>query len=191
MPPPPQYHPNITTTQAPRHHHHPCTNPCTAQLVRQPQPLNFPPRHVPIGGTWYCWFIIDCLIVGNPTSTVATTAFWENSLRLQRDWIKNRLIITYIGWWVYQFSHLAWYLIICFSTILLIQTICCVLCPVNGCSACRLLVEIICFCFKTSFLYFSVTNERKRNYFKQFVSLYQEKSHFPQEWTSFWVSTSV
>ena len=42
---------------------------------------------------------------------------------------------------------------------------CYVFWPTNKCSACHLLVEIICFCIKTSFLSFSVTDgikERKQ-----------------------------
>ena len=34
--------------------------------------------------------------------------------------------------------------------------------PANGCSACHLLVKIICFLVKASFLSFSVTNGKKR-----------------------------
>ena len=41
--------------------------------------------------------------------------------------------------------------------------LCCVFWPANRCSIHRLLVKIIWFCVKTSFLYFSITNGRNRN----------------------------
>ena len=43
-----------------------------------------------------------------------------------------------------------------------VLALCCVFGPANGCSACRLLVEIICFCVKTSFSSFSITNEKNK-----------------------------
>ena len=40
---------------------------------------------------------------------------------------------------------------------------CCVFWPANGCSTRSLLVKTICFCVKTSFLYFYVSNGKKQN----------------------------
>ena len=40
--------------------------------------------------------------------------------------------------------------------------VCCVFWPANGCSACRSLLKIICFCIKTIFLYFSLNNLKKK-----------------------------
>ena len=57
---------------------------------------------------------------------------------------------------------------------------CCVFRLANGCSACRLMVEIICFCVKTNFLSFSITNGKKKE--KRKESTKNNKKNMHKRW---------